>query len=195
MLRQVDELEEELPAGRDDYLDAGRLLHRYTERLCQIVVKCATDANGLLLSLLGEPSASSARESFDRVHQLGAIGDEVRRRFCETFVGFRHRLVHDYEQLDNTLVHHAARLLLEQAPRYAAEMASYTREGWEHTEVPVRLRLRLGEYPLSSVCCTPAGEVPRTSTSVCSQPSRVYVDRETTDRETPGDSTTRAESS
>ncbi|OIP00703.1 MAG: hypothetical protein COZ06_24690 [Armatimonadetes bacterium CG_4_10_14_3_um_filter_66_18] len=53
----------------------------------------------------------------------------------------------------------------------------YTREGWEHTEVPVRLRLRLGESPLSSVCCTPAGEVPRTSTSVCSQPSRVYVDR------------------
>jgi len=51
----------------------------------------------------------------------------------------------------------------------------YTREGWEHTEVPVRLRLRLGEYPLSSVCCTPAGEVPRTSTSVCSQPSRVYL--------------------
>ncbi|NCO37564.1 MAG: hypothetical protein COY42_07850 [Armatimonadetes bacterium CG_4_10_14_0_8_um_filter_66_14] len=44
----------------------------------------------------------------------------------------------------------------------------YTREGWEHTEVPVRLRLRLGEYPLSYVCCTPAGEVPRTSTSVCS---------------------------
>ena len=52
---------------------------------------------------------------------------------------------------------------------------TYTREGWEHTEVPVRLRRRLGEYPLSYVCCTPAGEVPRTSTSVCSQPSRVYL--------------------
>ena len=45
---------------------------------------------------------------------------------------------------------------------------SFTREGWEHTEVPVRLRLRLGESPLSYVCCTPAGEVPRTSTSVYS---------------------------
>jgi len=123
MLGYLDELSGELPAGVDDYLNAGRLLHGSVERKCQLTIECAIDANNLLISITGGVTPSSARESFETVHQLGAISEEVGLRFQNTFVGFRNRLVH--EQLDLRIVYHTARLLIIYGSRYVMNFTAY----------------------------------------------------------------------
>ncbi len=125
MLGYLDELESELPAGVEDYLSAGRVLHGFVERKCQVAIECAIDVNSLLISITGGAVPSSARESFELVHQLGAIEEDVRLRFQNTFVGFRNRLVHDYEQLDNRVIYYTARLLITYGKRYVINLTAY----------------------------------------------------------------------
>jgi len=137
MLSYLDELESELPAGVEDYLNAGRVLHGFVERKCQVAIECAIDANSLLISITGGVAPSSARDSFEMVHQLGAIEEEVRLRFQNTFVGFRNRLVHDYEQLDNRIIYHTSRLLITHGKRYVASLTAYLdlQQQAENTEI------------------------------------------------------------
>ena len=90
-----------------------------------MAIECAIDANSLLISITGVAVPSSARESFELVHQLGAIEEEVRLRFQNTFVGFRNRLVHDYEQLDNRVIYYTARLLITYGKRYVINLTAY----------------------------------------------------------------------
>jgi uncharacterized protein YutE (UPF0331/DUF86 family) len=125
LLEYLDELESELPARTEDYLSAGRVLHGFVERKCQIAVECAIDANALLLSLTREAIPASARDLFEEVRQLGAIEEEVRRRFNDTFIGFRNRLVHDYERLDQRAVYHTARLLIFYGRQFATNLTAY----------------------------------------------------------------------
>jgi uncharacterized protein YutE (UPF0331/DUF86 family) len=77
MGRYIDELEERLPTQEADYL-AGRDRQLAVERLCQLVVECATDANALLLGGLGEPPPQSAREGFDNAERAGVLPPEGR---------------------------------------------------------------------------------------------------------------------
>jgi len=125
LLEYLDELESELPARAEDFLRAGRVLHGFVERKCQVAIECAIDANGLLLSVTGVTTPSSARESFEAVRQLGAIEEEVRRRFNDTFVGFRNRLVHDYERVEQRIVYHTARLLIFYGRQFATNLTAY----------------------------------------------------------------------
>lgn len=125
MLRYLDELSSELPAKVDDYLSAGQILRGFVERKCQVSIECAIDANGLLISITGGAVPPSARDSFEAVHQLDAIEEEVCRRFQNTLVGFRNRLVHDYEQLDNRIVYYTARLLVTYGKRYVTNPTTY----------------------------------------------------------------------
>ena len=41
MLGYLDELESELPAEVEDYLNAGHILHGFIERKCQVAIECA----------------------------------------------------------------------------------------------------------------------------------------------------------
>jgi len=124
MLRHLDELETRLPAAVEAYLgDRDRQLA--VERLCQLVVECAIDANALLLSALGEPPPQSAREGFEGVERNGVLDPSLSHIFRFTLVSFRHRLVHDYERLDNRIVHRTARRLLEAGRQYVAAVSAF----------------------------------------------------------------------
>ena len=101
---------------------------RAVERVCQVIIECAIDANALLVSGSGEAPPASAREGFQAVREMGAINDEVLRRFERTYVGFRNRVVHDYEQLDNAIVFRTAQRLLQDALRYVQCLSSYLSE-------------------------------------------------------------------
>jgi hypothetical protein len=51
MLKYLDELENELPTGVESYLNAGRILHGFVERKCQVAIECAIDGDGSQLGL------------------------------------------------------------------------------------------------------------------------------------------------
>jgi len=139
LLGYLDELESELPARVEDYLDAGRLLHGFVERKCQVAIESAIDANGLLLSIMRQAIPSTARETFEAVRKLGTIEEEVRRHFSDTFVGFRNRLVHDYERIDNRIVYYTARQLIIYGRRFITDLTTYLARqqlGEDHTAKP-----------------------------------------------------------
>lgn len=124
MSRYLDELEQRLPPEETSYLsDRDRQLA--VERLCQLIVECAIDANALLLTDLGQPPPASARDGFDGVEQLGVLDAPLAQRFRTTFVGFRHRLVHGYERLDNRIVYRTAQQLLDAGRRYIAAVTAF----------------------------------------------------------------------
>lgn len=56
----------------------------------------------------------------------GRIIDEyLLERFHQTYVGLRNRIVHDYDVLDNRIVFHTARRLLDDARSYIAALQDY----------------------------------------------------------------------
>lgn len=117
MGRYVTELSQRLPADEVGYLgDRDRQLA--VERLCQLIVECTIDTNALLLDILGQPPPQSAREGFDEVERAGILDAPLAQAFRATFVGLRHRLVHDYERLDNRIIYRSAQRLLEAARAY-----------------------------------------------------------------------------
>jgi uncharacterized protein YutE (UPF0331/DUF86 family) len=45
------------------------------------------------------------------------LPSDLSKSFRSTLVGFRHRLVHDYEQVDNNIVYRTAGILLDTGRR------------------------------------------------------------------------------
>jgi uncharacterized protein YutE (UPF0331/DUF86 family) len=97
---------------------------RIVERLAQVIVECAIDVNGLLLSGTGQPPAQSARQSFEVAHRLGVIDEHLSSSF-QRHVGMRNRIVHDYDRLDNRLLFYAARRLQDDARAYVVQVYGY----------------------------------------------------------------------
>ncbi len=120
----VDELSPYLDSLVETYL-ATPGQRRIVERLAQVIIESSIDINSLLLSSVGQSVPDTARESFSRVHHLGIIDDYLLTRFRRTYIGFRNRIVHDYDMLDNQIVYHTARRLLEDARRYVAAITRY----------------------------------------------------------------------
>jgi len=117
MARYVEEIAPYLQGPVGDYLaSAGR--RRIVERLAQVIVESAIDTNALLIEMAGGVPADTARRSFETIHRLGLIDDELLSRFRRTYVGLRNRIVHDYDVLDNKIVYYTARRLVDDARKY-----------------------------------------------------------------------------
>jgi len=120
----IEELEPYLESSLEEYLKKPGQ-RRIVERLAQVIIESAIDTNNLLIVASGGAPASTARESFATVHMLGIIDDHLLTRFRQTYVGLRNRIVHDYDVLDNRVVHLTARRLLEDARKYMGSVYHY----------------------------------------------------------------------
>lgn len=123
MAAYIDELAPYLKGPLKDYLEVPGQ-RRIVERLVQIIVECSIDANGLLVEWAGEAPATTAYLSFEAVHRLGVIDDALLDRF-RRYIGLRNRIVHDYDVLDNKIVFHSAKRLLEDAQQYVQAVYDY----------------------------------------------------------------------
>jgi len=128
MTNYLDELKQNLPKTRTEYLNAGIIMHGFTERKCQVAIECAIDANNLLICIIGGNTPESAREPFRAVSKLGAIAREIQDAFSFKFVPFGNRIVHVYEDLDNSIVYDSAQSLLDYGRRYIQQMTVYLEE-------------------------------------------------------------------
>lgn len=117
------ELASSLPPTRREYL-AHQPARRMVERLIQVVVQSAIDANALLVEGQSLLPPASARESFQMARDLGAIDEDVREKFHH-YVAVRNLLVHQYDRLDDKRVWKDAQQLLQDAPLYIAQVRGY----------------------------------------------------------------------
>ena len=120
----IEELGPYLESSLGEYLEKPGQ-RRIVERLAQVIIESAIDANNLLIVASGGVPASTARESFASVHRLGVIDDYLLSRFRETYVGLRNRIVHDYDVLDNRMIYFTARRLMEDARKYVGSVYHY----------------------------------------------------------------------
>lgn len=128
----LDELAPYLKPPLKDYLEVPGQ-RRIVERLVQVIVESTIDINGLLVRWAGEAPPATAYLSFEAVHRLGIIDDSLLDRF-RRYVGLRNRIVHDYDVLDNKIVYHAAKRLIEDATKYGQAVNDYlARKPVSHT--------------------------------------------------------------
>jgi uncharacterized protein YutE (UPF0331/DUF86 family) len=123
----IEELGPYLESSLGEYLEKPGQ-RRIVERLAQVIIESAIDANNLLIVASGGVPASTARESFAAAHTMGVIDDYLLSRFRETYVGLRNRIVHDYDVLDNRMIYFTARRLMEDARKYVGSVYRYLSE-------------------------------------------------------------------
>ena len=121
----LQELEELSDISLEEY-ERNAPTKRAIERLLQIIIETACDINGHFVAKLAQKAPATRRESFYEMAALGILEPETAERLARS-VGLRNRLVHDYNTLDNRLVHAAIREALEQYTAYGRIIHRYCR--------------------------------------------------------------------
>ena len=113
-------------AGKSDVASYERdgLLRRAVERLLQETTDVAVDVNNMLLRYTGAPPAEDYFSSFIDLGRQGILTTDLARELAPA-AGLRNRIVHEYEDLDSSLVLRSA----QQAPalfgRYVSAIEGY----------------------------------------------------------------------
>lgn len=97
---------------------------RTVERLMQMVVECATDINGLLITGLGEQPPRDYFTSFILLGQIGVLPSDFADLLAPT-TAIRNRLVHEYDTVDEKLVYISMQPILEEFTEYARLVNDY----------------------------------------------------------------------
>jgi uncharacterized protein YutE (UPF0331/DUF86 family) len=78
--------------------------HYEIERLLELLVMTASDIVFHLISSKGEPVPTSYKAAFLRAGEMRIISEELSKNLALS-AGLRNILVHEYEEIDYTLVH------------------------------------------------------------------------------------------
>ena len=121
---RLKQLEPIAQLDEQDYL-AEDIWHRKgTERLLHEVIEAAVDINAHLLVQSGRAAPDSMFESFVELGNAKVLSKELAETLAPS-AGLRNRLVHEYETIDEALVHRAVRDALQDYPRYVAAIEAF----------------------------------------------------------------------
>lgn len=124
MTEYLDRLARKIRAPASTYLK-DRDLQLQVERLCQLAVECAIDLAAAAVAGSGAAPPPGAHDTFLRLAQLRPAALSVCKRFALRYTGFRNRLVHEYERLDQTIIHATARSLIRDGRRFLRALAPF----------------------------------------------------------------------
>lgn len=93
------------------------IYRRAIERTMQLIVECATDINNMLLRTNGAKGASDYFNSFIDIAELNVIPVEFALQIAPS-TGLRNILVHEYEEIDNTIVYRSIDTCLKNYLKY-----------------------------------------------------------------------------
>ncbi|MBU0494578.1 MAG: DUF86 domain-containing protein [Chloroflexi bacterium] len=99
-------------------------IKRTTERLIQLVVECATDINGLLVTGLGHTPPPDYYSSFVELGRLGVLSPDFADELAPT-TAIRNRLVHEYDTVDERLIYASVQPIIQEFSRYVQLINSY----------------------------------------------------------------------
>jgi len=87
------------------------------ERVIAGIVECATDINSYLLARGAGISPKDYRDSFTRLIELGILPREFVEKIAAS-TGLRNRLVHEYDRINDKIVHASIKTTLDQYTHY-----------------------------------------------------------------------------
>jgi uncharacterized protein YutE (UPF0331/DUF86 family) len=94
------------------------------EKLLQEIVEAATDVNAHLLVESGRPPPDDLYSSFLRLVDLGALPRALAEQLAPS-AGLRNRLIHEYDRIDDAVVHGALRVALDVYPRFIVAVDAF----------------------------------------------------------------------
>ncbi|MEX2356277.1 MAG: DUF86 domain-containing protein [Thermaerobacterales bacterium] len=97
---------------------------RVVERQLQLVVEVMTDINTTLLVALDQPPPKDYFLSFIEAGEKGIIPRSLADRLAPG-TGLRNRLVHEYETVDDRIVHQSIEECLVTVPQYVAAVKAF----------------------------------------------------------------------
>jgi len=96
--------------------------HYEVERILELLIMNASDIIVHLLSSRGEAPPASYRAAFLRAGEVGIISTELSKNLSLS-AGLRNILVHEYEEIDYSLLHNSIPVALRDFTRLIAELA------------------------------------------------------------------------
>ncbi|MBI2265651.1 MAG: DUF86 domain-containing protein [Armatimonadetes bacterium] len=94
----------DLLTHRNISFEGFREKHYEIERLLELLVVAASDIVFHLITARDEPVPTSYRAAFLRAGELGIISEGLSKNLARA-AGLRNILVHEYEEIDDTVVH------------------------------------------------------------------------------------------
>jgi len=96
--------------------------HYEIERLLELLVMTASDIVFHLISAKGEPAPTSYKAAFLRAGEMGIISEDLSRSLALS-AGLRNILVHEYEEIDYSLVHKSIPVALRDFTIFIRELS------------------------------------------------------------------------
>lgn len=123
MDKYISQLQLQLQTSQKRYL-SDYTRQRAMERLCQVIIEFAIDTSMLIVTGLKMAPPESAREGFQKIYQLNVIDTKLLQSF-ERYVGFRNRIVHEYEALDQKIIYRTARNLVDDSRAFISSIQNF----------------------------------------------------------------------
>ncbi len=115
-----------LPYGRltlEAYL-ADQVNEVVVERYLERIIGRMIDINYHLITELGHPPPKDYFESFAEMGKLGILPIAFSRSIAQA-AGLRNRIVHEYDEIDETKMHEALQSAIRDIPQYVAYIQQY----------------------------------------------------------------------
>lgn len=106
-----------------DYL-RNRLYKRTVERLLQLIVEAATDINNIVLRETGQEVPVDYYSSFVKMAEANVFPMEFAREIAPS-TGLRNIIVHEYEVIDDRVVHASIQNTMKYYMRYMRYLEKY----------------------------------------------------------------------
>lgn len=94
------------------------------ERLLQELIEAAIDTNAHIITASGHAAPNDYYESFTRLGELGVIDMQLAKKLAPS-AGLRNRLVHEYDDINDSVVYDAIGFAEELYPKYLQAIESY----------------------------------------------------------------------
>jgi len=96
--------------------------HYEIERILELLIMTASDIVLHLLALKGEPAPSSYRAAFLRAGETGIVSEKLGKRLALS-AGLRNILVHEYQEIDYTVLHQSISSALKDFSAFMEELS------------------------------------------------------------------------
>ena len=97
------------------------------ERLLQELIEAAIDTNAHIITASGHAAPDDYYESFTRLGEIDVIGTQLAEKLAPS-AGLENRLVHEYDDINDSIVHDAIGFAEELYPEYVKAIERFISE-------------------------------------------------------------------
>lgn len=123
IVENIKALEPIKSMSREDYIE-DIYRRKATERLLQELIEAAIDINTHIIVQTGHRAPDDYYESFVKSGELRIISADLAQKLAPS-AGLRNRLVHEYDQIDHSMILDAVNTADDLYPQYVKEITDY----------------------------------------------------------------------